>query len=310
MLGTIRVRTALAFSVALVSMSSMAFAQELVPRAYWPMPNKTNLIALGYQYSTGDIVTDPTLPITGVESEINFLQVSYLRSYSLFARTANVQFSVPYTWGESEGFVEGQFRSRQISGLTDSQVRFSVNILGAPTMDAAEFQALRAKPRTIIGVSLLIQAPTGDYDADKLLNPGTNRWAVKPGVGIIWPIRPKWLLEVDLSAWIFDDNDDFLGVTKQQDPIVATEIHLVKRIRPGFWASLDATYYAGGRTTVDGELRDDRQENSRLGVSVLFPFKRGHAIKFTFSKGIATSAGGDFDNFAVNYLYLWRKRRE
>ena len=295
----------LAFSLVLVAISSPAFAQELVPRAYWPMPNKTNLFALGYQYSTGDVLTDPTLPITGVESDINFLQVSYLRTYSLFARTANVQLSVPYTWGESEGFAEGQFRSAQTSGLADSQVRFTVNLLGAPTMDAAGFQALRAKPRTIIGVSLLIQAPTGDYDADKLINPATNRWAVKPGIGIIWPLRPKWLLELDISAWIFADNDDFLGVTKQQDPIVATEVHLVKRIRPGFWASLDATYYVGGRTTVDGELRDDRQENSRLGASVLFPFKRGHAIKFTLSKGISTSAGGDFDNFAVNYLYIW-----
>jgi len=274
------------------------------------MPNRTNLIALGYQYSTGDVLTDPTLPITGVESDINFLQTSYLRTFSLFARTANVQFSVPYSWGETEGFVEGQFRSRQTSGMADSNVRFTVNLLGAPSMDAAEFQALRAKPRTIIGVSLQIQAPTGDYDADKLINTGTNRWAVKPGIGIIWPLRPKLLLELDIGAWIFGDNDDFLGVTKQQDPIVSTEVHLVKRIRPGFWASLDATYYAGGRTTIDGELRDDEQRNSRIGASVLFPFKRGHAIKFTLSKGIATSAGGDFDNFAVNYLYLWRQRRE
>ncbi len=274
------------------------------------MPNRTNLIALGYQYSTGDVVTDPTLPITGVESDINFLQVTYLRTYSLFSRTANVQFSVPYTWGESEGFAEGQFRSGQNSGTADSQVRFTVNLLGAPTMDAAGFQALRAKPRTIIGVSLQIQAPTGDYDSDKLINTGTNRWAVKPGVGIIWPLRPKWLLEFEIDAWIFVDNDDFLGVTKQQDPLVSTEVHLVKRIRPGFWVSLDATYYAGGRTTVDDELRDDEQQNSRIGASVLFPFKGGHAIKFTFSTGIATSTGGDFDNFAVNYLYLWRKRRE
>ena len=274
------------------------------------MPNRTNLIALGYQYSTGDVLTDPTFPITGVESDINFLQASYLRTFSLFARTANVQFSVPYSWGETEGFVEGQFRSRQTSGMADSNVRFTVNLLGAPSMDAAEFQALRAKPRTIIGVSLQIQAPTGDYDADKLINTGTNRWAVKPGIGIIWPLRPKLLLELDIGAWISGDNDNFLGMTKQQDPILSTEFHLVKRIRPGFWASLDATYYAGGRTTIDGELRDDEQRNSRIGASVLFPFKRGHAIKFTLSKGIATSAGGDFDNFAVNYLYLWRQRRE
>lgn len=117
-------------------------------------------------------------------------------------------------------------------------------------MDAAGFQELRNDPKSIIGASVLLQAPTGAYDSDRLINLGTNRWAVKPALGMIVPLRPTWLLEVEVGAWLFGDNDDFLGETREQDPIVSTEIHLIKRIRPGFWASFDANFYTGGETLI------------------------------------------------------------
>ena len=171
----------LCLGVGLLSLSlwsTAAVAQELTPRAYWPAPQGTKAIIFGYQYSAGDVVTDPSLPITGVDSKINFAQFAYLHTINFVGRTANLQFILPYSWGTTEGVVEGgEFLSRYISGATDARARLSVNLLGASTMDVAGFQELRANPRPLIGASLLIQFPTGGYDADKLLNPGTNRWA-------------------------------------------------------------------------------------------------------------------------------------
>ena len=286
--------------------STATFAQELAPRAYWPTPEGTNVLVVGYQYSEGDIVTDPSLPITGVESKINFAQVSYQRTLSLFGRTTNLQFNLPYTRGSTEGFVEGEFRSRHISAMADARFRLSINLRGAPTMDADGFQALRAKPQTIVGASLLIQPPTGGYEPDKLINAGTNRWAVKPALGVIWPVRPTWLLEFELGAWFYSDNDNFQQRTRQQDPILSTEFHLVKRIRPGFWASLDLNYYVGGRTTIDNVEQSDLQRNSRIGATVVLPFKKRHAIRASVSTGIITESGGDFESFSLNYAYAWR----
>jgi len=219
-----------------------AAAQELSPRAYWPAPRGTNVFAVGYQYSGGDVVTDPSLPITGVESKIDFAQVTYQHTLSVLGRTSNLQVNLPYTQGLSEGFVEGEFRSRHISAMADARFRVSVKLRGAPTMDASDFQALLANPRTIIGASILIQAPTGGYEPDKLINAGTNRWAVKPALGVIWPVRSDLLLEFELGAWIFDDNDNFLGTIRRQDPIFSGEFHLIKLIRPGLWAALDVNY--------------------------------------------------------------------
>jgi hypothetical protein len=291
--------------VAAILGNSIAVAQELTPRAYWPMPIGTNVLVLGYQHNTGDIVIDPSLPITGVESKIDYLQVTYQRSLSLFGRFASAQLSLPYADGITEGTVGGEFLQRKTTGLTDARFRLAMNLIGAPAMDAEGFQALRASPRTIVGASLLLQAPTGDYESDKLLNLGTNRWSVKPAIGMIVPLRPTWLFEIEVGTWFFGDNDDFLGETREQDPIVSVEMHLVKRIRPGFWMSLDANYYEGGDTRVGDDFNDDLQRNSRAGLTVVFPVKGRHALRGSFSTGVSTRSGGDFEMYSLSYLYAW-----
>ena len=140
----------------LASLCSPGVAQELAPRAYWPTPNGTNVLVVTYQKTTGDIVTDPSLPLTGVDSDIDYLQLSYQRTFSLRDRTATVQLSLPFSRGETEGFVDGMFRRRETSGTSDARARLAVNLKGAPSMDAAGFQSLRENPETIVGASLLV----------------------------------------------------------------------------------------------------------------------------------------------------------
>ena len=298
-------RLCLGFALAIASLCHTATAQELVPRAYWPTPNGTNVFVLAYQNSSGDIVTDPSLPVVGVESDIDFLQLSYQRTFDLGGQTATVQMSLPYSRGDTEGFVENEFRQRHVAGIADTRVRLAVNLKGAPSMDAAGFQALRQDPKPIVGASILLQAPTGKYESDKLLNIGTNRWAIKPAIGAILPIGSTLLFEFEIGGWFFSDNDDFLGQTREQGPVLSTEIHLVKRIRPGFWASLDANFYVGGRTRVGAVESDDLQRNSRIGATIVFPVRRGHALRGSFSTGAVTESGGDFNMYSISYLRIW-----
>lgn len=282
-----------------------AQAQELTPRAHWPAPVGTDVLILAYQRNTGDILIDPSLPITGVTSEIDYLQIAYQRFFGLLGRSASVQFSLPYGDGLTEGTVEGEFHRRETGGLTDARMRLAINLTGAPAMDATGFRALRENPRMIIGASVLVQAPTGDYDSDRLINLGTNRWSIKPAIGVIVPLRPTWLFEVEIGTWFYGDNDDFLGETREQDPIVSAEVHLVKRLRPGFWASLDANYYSGGETRIGDDVRQDLQRNSRAGLTLLFPLRGRHAVRGSFSTGLATHSGGEFDIYSLSYLYAW-----
>ena len=277
-------------------------SQELTPRAYWPSPAGTRVATIGYSYVSGDTIPDPSLPVTGVDSKIDNLSVGYRETLDLWGRTANVTLELPYSDGDTEGGNDfGETLVRDYKGLGDATVSLSVNFMGAPAMNAQEFAALRASPKPILGGSIKVVAPTGRYDSDNLINVGANRWAIKAELGFIAPLAPKWLFELDLGVWMFDDNDDFLGFTKEQKPITAIQTHLVHRFSRGLWASLDASYYKGGRSTIAGKRLDDLQRDSKIGMTLVYPFARKHAVKVGYSVGSINDSDEDFDVWLVAY---------
>lgn len=293
-----------AFSVAFFpfAISTPASAQQLVPRAFWPSPVGTTVAVLGYQRSEGDIVVDQSLPVTGVDSSIDYGQVSFQRAYDWWGRTGTFQISQAFADGETQGIFEEQAFTRRTVGAMDTVGRFAINLMGAPAMDRKTFSEKMRDPDPILGVSFTVVAPTGAYDKDRVLNLGTNRWSVQPAIGGIYPITPTLLLEVELGVWFFGDNDEFVGSKREQDPVGNLQFHLVKRFGNGIWAALDANYYTGGRTRIDGVRNSDLQRNSRFGGTLVFPIKRGHALRVGASTGTVTETGGDFDLFSLAYI--------
>ena len=73
----------------------------------------------------------------------------------------------------------------------------------------------------------------------------------------------------------------------------------------GAWAALGASYYEGGRTTVNGVRNDDKLGNSRTVVILALPVDRQHSIKVSASKGLHTRIGTDFKTFGVAWQYRW-----
>ena len=231
-------------------------AQELSPRAYWPSPVGTQVLTVGYSRNSGDIIPDRSLPVTGVDSDIDSFVLGYRRTLGLWGRTANITVEAPYVSGTTVATREdGVDLEREYEGVGDLGVMFSVNLLGAPAMTQPEFRLERSSFRHVLGASVKVVAPTGKYDSNKVINIGANRWAAKAELGYIAVLNAKWVLETSLGAWFFEDNDDFLDMTKEQEPVVSLQGHLIHRFRPGFWASLDVTYYEGGRSTIGENTR-------------------------------------------------------
>jgi len=276
-------------------------AQQLSPRTFWPAPKGTKVAVAGYSYSFGDVLMDPSIPISGLDSRINTGLLAYMQTFSLAGRTANCLLEQSYSWGTTAGRVFGIPAQSDFSGFDDLGLTLAVNLLGAPTMTPSDFQELRDKPRPILGASVKVLAPTGNYDNDRLINTGANRWAVRPKLGCILPLHSKWLLEVDAGTWFFTDDDDFLAGKREQEPVFALEAHLVKRFKPGFWASLEANYFAGGRQTIGGNRLVDEQNNARIGGTVVVPFLRRHAIKAGYSTSIVTEYGNEFQQALLAY---------
>jgi len=289
-----------------VAWTTTAVAQDLTPRAYWPAPKGTRVAVVGYSYVSGDVLLDPTTPITGVDSKIHTGVLGYLQTFSLWGRTTNVVVELPYSSGTTTGFVGDDPARRDLSGFGDLGVTMSVNLIGAPTMTPADFKALRADPHSILGASLKIIAPTGRYDADRLINVGANRWAARLELGTIIPFSPPWLIELHAGAWFLGDDDDYLAGRREQNPIFEVQAHLVRRFKPGFWASLDLNYFTGGRQTIGGVEQTVAQDNSRIGATVAVPFAGRHAVKIGYFTGLRTELGSDSDQFLVTYQVLFR----
>jgi hypothetical protein len=276
-------------------------AQELTPRLFWPTPKGTRVLVSGYSYTTGDVFLDLSLPVEDSESQINTGILAYAQTLDLWGRTSNFLINVPYAWGTAKGLFLGDPIKRDFSGFGDLSMTLNVNLRGAPTMTVEDFLAYRANPRPIIGASLKLVMPTGQYNPDKVVNVGANRWAARLKLGTVIILKPKWLMEISASTWLFGDDDDFLFGKKEQDPVFALETNLIKRISPGLWASLDVTYYRGGNQTINGNLLENKLHNLKLGGTLVVPIYKRHAIKFGYANGVVTRYGNDFNQFLVTY---------
>jgi hypothetical protein len=285
---------------------SSAVAQELEPRAYWITPKASNAFYLGYTLLDGEVVFHPVLPFENVDAHLNSTFLGYYRALDFFGRSANFTITLPYVWGTEEGLFLKEFHRARLSGLSDLQLRFSTNLIGAKAMTPAEFLEFREEPGTIVGTSLRITVPSGKYSSSRLVNVGSHRWAFKPQIGLIQPIRRRFLIELALGAWIYADNEEFLvDQTWSQDPLLSSEFHFVWRIRPAFWASFDVNYYYGGRAALEEEVLPTIQGNSRFGATVSIPIGRSHSLRLAAGSGFVVRHGDNLNLFSVTYQYGW-----
>ena len=280
-----------------------ALAQELEPRAYRALPTELNFVVVAYSFSSGNVVVDPSVPIKDLEADIHTAVLAYLRTFGLFGRSASIAVSAPYVHVSASAKLEGEFVAGSRSDWADARVQLAVNLLGGPALALPEFAGFR-HGRTL-GVGLTVAVPTGQYSSSKLINFGANRWGFKPEIGYS-SIRGRWIFELAVGAWLFTTNQDgFGGTTKRQDPIWSTQGHLSYNFPGGVWLGLDANYFRGGRTSVDGEDQSDLQKNSRLGLTLSIPLQERHSLKLAAHTGAITRVGADFDSATIAYTYRW-----
>jgi hypothetical protein len=288
-----------------------AQAQDLTPRAYIITPIHSNAIVLSYSFETGNILINPTLPISNAKGTLHVPTVSYSHSLNFFGRTANLTAVLPYVVGHFKANVNGTPEAVYRSGLYDSLFRFSVNLKGGPAMDLRQYAGW--KQTLLVGASVTVTAPTGQYDPMLLVNLGTNRWSIKPEVGLSrrWN---NWVVDFYSGVWLFTENPEFYshnamypGVnTQSQNPLGALEGHLSYDLKPRLWISLDANYWYGGKVYRNGnEAVGTLESNSRVGVTASVPLRKHQSFKFSYSYGAVVRVGGNYSDLSVGWQYSW-----
>jgi hypothetical protein len=293
--------------IAVIALSCIATAQDLAPRAYIIVPVHSTAANLTWSFYDGGLNFNGTIPITGATGTYSIPSFSLFHTFGFFGRSANITASLPYGVGTFSGDVFGKNKSIYRSGLLDFVARFSVNLLGGPAMQAQEFA--KWKQKVILGASIKIVAPTGQYDPTKLVNWGINRWAFKPEFGYSerWG---HWILDGYAGVWFYTTNPAYFDIPKPEPqteaPIGSLEGHLSYTIKDRAWASLDGNFWWGGITALNSIRNlETKQTSSRVGVTVSVPLTKHQSIKASYSRGDYVRFGGNYQNLQVGWQYSW-----
>jgi hypothetical protein len=149
-------------AIVLLAGAGPSAAQELEPRAYSPSPVGATFILGGVGKSAGGILFDQSLGIEDVKADLWFSTAGLGRTFDVGGRQARILAVFPAAWGATAGDVHDESQRRDLAGLADPRVKFTLGLVGAPALTLAEFA--RAPRRTTIGASVTVVPPWGQYD--------------------------------------------------------------------------------------------------------------------------------------------------
>ena len=305
-----RLRFVLALLLSPVAVTAQLAAQDLAPRAYVITAVHSNAITITFALYAGGLNFNGAIPVSNATGTYCVPIFTYYHSLNFFGRSANITASLPYAVGTFHGDLVGHSRSLYRSGLLDSSFRFSVNLIGGRAMQPKEMA--KWKQKRLLGLSLKMVSPTGQYSGTKLVNCGSNRWAFKPEFGYSerWG---HWLIDGYAGVWFYTTNSaSYAGpVTKPQSeaPIGSLEGHLSYDVKPRLWVSLDGNFWWGGITSLSGiQNLATKQTGSRLGGTASFPITKHQSVKVSYSNGTYIRFGGNYQSVSVAWQYSWLGR--
>src|SRR5215831_9306944 len=166
------------FAIAASSSPRLLHAQFTDARTYTVGPVGANQFELNYSYAHASASIDTSLEVVGAHLVLNEATLSYTHTFSALGHLAWVKVNVPFA---------------SVSGSVGG-----TNTSGATTL----------------GVGLTVTAPTGEYDAEKLVNLGEHRWSFKPEFAVSYPFGPerRWEVDAYINAYFFTDNTEYHGV--------------------------------------------------------------------------------------------------
>ena len=188
--------------------------------------------------------------------------------------------------GRITGQVTAAGRTSQESsrGFGDPMLEFDINVLG-PKAQKNLPDVLRYEPGFSVDILADLALPIGEYDNSQPLNLGQNRWYGRIGLPTVWQLGP-WVpgrrvtLEFLPVVWLFGDNTDFVGQTLKTDPAFQLDAHLARDFTEHLWGSLDATWYDGGQSHINGVATGEALNN--IGVGLTFGYQINENLNLTF----------------------------
>jgi hypothetical protein len=305
-------RTIVALAAFALLFPALALAQGDGPRAYWKGLTGTNIVPVIYTTISGN--TNPFDPAHTVLANATFdatlALAGYIRAIDVADRAATVSVIFPMGSLSGQAVVDGKSVGQSAGGFGDPMVQFSLNVVGPKAMKNIP-DVLRYEPKLSIDVMGSLTAPLGEYNNTQSLNIGQNRWSGRIGAPVVWQIgswapERRTTLEFLPAVWIFGANNDFVGKTMTNDVLFQLEAHLTHNFAKGFWGSLDAAWYTGGKSTIDG-VAGTKLNNAGLSVTAGYMINDNAQLTVGYGSTLGDNTPSDLrlSQFRVSLIYGW-----
>jgi hypothetical protein len=175
-------------------MQQAASAQVYGPRQWWLAPADTTIPILTGIYTDGNITLDDGVVYPDFNISTYVFSPSVVRFFSLAGQSAQVSIGVPFAWADAELDTGRRKFTQSASGPGDLYLHVATGLINAPSLKGPEFVKYMTEdnPPVVMYALTAMTAPTGQYDSDKVINIGTNRWSFRLGFPTTIRLSKNW----------------------------------------------------------------------------------------------------------------------
>ena len=305
-------REAVAVAVVALLFPALALAQGDGPRSYWKGLSGTNVVPVIYTTVSGNTNPfDPSHTVLGDSSfDATLMMAGFARALAVSDRAATVSVLFPMGSLTGQAVADGKAATQSAGGFGDPMLQVGLNLVGPKAMKSIP-DVLRYEPRLSIDVIASLAVPIGEYNNAQPLNIGQNRWYGRIGAPVVWQLgswapERRTTLEFLPAVWLFGANNDFVGKTMTTEALFQLEGHLTHNFAKGFWASLDAAWYSGGKATIDG-VAGEKLNNAGLSFTAGYQINENAQLTVGYGSTLGDNAPSDLrlSQFRVTLVYGW-----
>ena len=312
--------------------SGSALAVDDGARAYWKGRDGTNVLSFQYlnlnMQASGTQQFDPAQFIyPNADTEANVMIANYARHFTLFNRASSLAVNIVGGSVDLDvntslvppqflppGVAPGSSFSQSASGYGDPSVQLDVNLFGTSQLKST-VDLVNYEPTWTLDAAVLLAFPIGEYDKDKLVNMGLNRWYGR----IAFPFKyhfgvfsPGYMtsLEIIPSVWLFAENDDFVGKKLENDPLWQLEAHLTHDFTRSFFGSLDLLYRGGFQSEINGVEVGDKLDVGNLGFTLNYQLTDNFTIRTSYMSNVFGDSDLDNSVIRIQFVCAWHRVME
>lgn len=280
-----------ALAAAAVLAPGMSQAIDVDPRDYTALPAGAKLNVLyARQISADDLNVAGNQVTDDLDLDASLGIYRYVHFTEVMGLTVDPQVLLPF------GDLDIGLQADSSSGLGDAIFAATVWLHEDP------------EQQSYFGITPYVIAPTGEYDADKAVNLGSNRWSYVLQAGYMTRLTENLALDLVADVQWYGSNSDPLGGDRlEQDEAYQFQAMLSYDITPTTYPSIRYSWRKGDETHLDGVAMDNEVDTSTVTVGLnhwLVPGKLQIQAQYLKDVDVA-DYGPEQQAFQLRFLHLF-----